>query len=65
MLNFGSQDGFYILFSIIAYLLEFINGYDTRFVCLLQISKDFIQYGFRRMNISQTDIKSRFACNGI
>ena len=42
MLNFGSQDGFYILFSIIAYLLEFINGYDTRFVCLLQISKDFM-----------------------
>jgi len=34
MLDFSSQYGFYILLCVIAYLLKFVDGYDTRFISL-------------------------------
>ena len=46
VLDVGTEQGFHILFGIFSYLLEFVECYDTGFVCLFQTLKYLFQGEF-------------------
>ena len=59
LLNVGSQQRLHVILWIIAYLLEFVYGYDARLVCIFQKTENFFECCLRPAYITKFEVKCR------
>ena len=65
LLNIGPKQCLHIFLRIFAYLLEFVYGYDARFVCIFQKTENFFECCLRPANIPKFEVKCRDSCDRV